>query len=60
MSANQATKKTAAAVEPPSSTHETRYTPAEIEPKWQQRWAGQPDLYSVEAASTDKQKYYVL
>jgi len=62
MSANQATKKTAAAaaVEPSSSTHEPRYNPAEIEPKWQQRWADQPDLYSVEPASSGKPKYYVL
>ena len=62
MSANKTTKKTAtaAAVEPSSSTHELRYTPAEIEPKWQQRWAEQPDLYSVERASSGKPKYYVL
>ncbi|HTD55550.1 MAG TPA: class I tRNA ligase family protein, partial [Silvibacterium sp.] len=62
MSANKTTKKTAtaAAVEPSSSTHELRYTPAEIEPKWQQRWAEQPDLYSVEPASSGKPKYYVL
>ena len=62
MSANKTTKKTAtaAAVEPSSSTHEPRYTPAEIEPKWQQRWAEQPDLYSVEPPSSGKPKYYVL
>ena len=62
MSANKTTKKTAtaAAVELSSSTHEPRYAPAEIEPKWQQRWADQPDLYSVEPASSGKPKYYVL
>ena len=62
MSANKTTKKTAAAaaVEPSSTPHETRYNPAEIEPKWQQRWAEQPGLYGVEPASKGKPKYYVL
>ncbi|HTY83647.1 MAG TPA: leucine--tRNA ligase, partial [Silvibacterium sp.] len=62
MSANKTTKKTAAAaaVEPSSTPHETRYNPAEIEPKWQQRWAEQPGLYGVEPASSGKPKYYVL
>jgi len=62
MSANKTTKKTAAAaaVEPSPSSHEARYTPAEIEPKWQKRWAEQPDHYGVEPASSGKPKYYVL
>ena len=62
MSANKTTKKTAAAaaVEPSSTPHETRYNPADIEPKWQQRWAEQPGLYGVEPASSGKPKYYVL
>jgi leucyl-tRNA synthetase len=39
---------------------EIRYTPAEIEPRWQKRWAEQPDLYAAEPADTGKSKYYVL
>ena len=42
------------------SSFEVRYTPAEIEAKWQARWAEQPDLYAAEPASSPKQKYYVL
>ncbi|AXC10649.1 Leucyl-tRNA synthetase [Acidisarcina polymorpha] len=48
---------TAAAPEP---EREQRYTPAEIEPRWQQRWAEQPELYVAEPHSTGKPKYYVL
>jgi leucyl-tRNA synthetase len=39
---------------------EARYTPAEIEAKWQARWETQPDLYAAEPASSKKRKYYVL
>ena len=39
---------------------EQRYNPAEIEPRWQQRWADQPDLYAAEPPSCGKPKYYVL
>jgi leucyl-tRNA synthetase len=39
---------------------EQRYTPAEIEPRWQQRWADQPELYAAEPHSSAKPKYYVL
>src|SRR5579875_2973003 len=39
---------------------EYRYNPAEIEPRWQERWAAQPGLYAVEPASSGKPKYYVL
>jgi leucyl-tRNA synthetase len=39
---------------------EIRYTPAEIEPRWQKRWAEQPDLYAAEPADSGKPKYYVL
>lgn len=42
------------------SAREQRYNPAEIEPRWQQRWADQPDLYAAEPASCGKPKYYVL
>jgi leucyl-tRNA synthetase len=63
MSANKTSKKTAiaAAAEPsPSSSYEPRYSPAEIEPRWQVRWAEQPDLYGAEPATSGKPKYYVL
>ena len=39
---------------------ELRYDPAAIEPKWQQRWAGDPGLYAADAADSGKPKYYVL
>src|SRR5271165_1501236 len=39
---------------------EQRYDPSTIEPRWQQRWAEQPDLYGAEPAKSGKPKYYVL
>ncbi len=63
MSANKTTTTTAPAApaEPsPSPSREARYSPAEIEPCWQQRWADQPDLYGAEPANSGKPKYYVL
>ena len=39
---------------------ELRYDPAAIEPKWQQRWAANPQLYAAEPESSGKPKYYVL
>jgi leucyl-tRNA synthetase len=39
---------------------EARYNPAEIEARWQERWAAQPELYAAEPASSTKPKYYVL
>ncbi len=39
---------------------EQRYDPAEIEPRWQQRWAADPKIYAAEQASSGKPKYYVL
>ncbi|HEX4007705.1 MAG TPA: leucine--tRNA ligase [Acidobacteriaceae bacterium] len=39
---------------------EVRYNPAEIEARWTERWAEQPDLYAAEPASSAKPKYYVL
>ena len=44
----------------PPSSFEARYTPAEIEPRWQEKWAAQSDLYAAEPASSGKPKYYVL
>ena len=63
MSANKITTTTAPAApaEPsPTSSREPRYTPAEIKPRWQQRWAEQPDLYGAAPAKSGKPKYYVL
>ncbi len=41
---------------------ELRYDPAQIEEKWQQRWAADPKLYAAGAPSGEsaKPKYYVL
>ena len=39
---------------------EVRYNPAEIEARWQERWAAQTDLYATEPAKCGKPKYYVL
>ncbi len=39
---------------------EVRYNPAEIEARWAERWAAQPDLYAAEPPSSAKPKYYVL
>jgi leucyl-tRNA synthetase len=36
------------------------YDPAEIETRWQARWAAQPELYAAEPATSSKPKYYVL
>ena len=48
----------------PSSTEsigtEIRYNPADIETRWQARWAAQPELYAAEPATSSKPKYYVL
>ncbi len=37
-----------------------RYTPAEIEPKWQARWDADASLYASEAHDCGKPKYYCL
>ncbi len=37
-----------------------RYAPAEIEAKWAERWAADPEMYAAEPASSSKPKYYVL
>ena len=39
---------------------EPRYDPAELEVRWQERWAAQPELYRAETAAAGKPKYYVL
>src|ERR1700758_3908380 len=63
MPARKTTTETASAAPAeasPSAVRESRYTPSEIEPRWAQRWAAQPDLYGAEPASSGKKKYYVL
>jgi leucyl-tRNA synthetase len=42
------------------SQREARYDPAEIEPRWQQRWDTDPELYRAEPENSGKPKYYVL
>ena len=49
--------KNESATDPP---REARYDPAEIEPRWQQRWDADPELYRAEPESSAKPKYYVL
>ena len=39
---------------------DVRYTPSEIEPRWQARWEADPELYAAEPATCGKPKYYVL
>jgi leucyl-tRNA synthetase len=39
---------------------DARYNPAEIEPRWQGRWASDADLYAAESHASGKPKYYVL
>ena len=43
-------------------TVQGRYTPAEIEPKWQARWDADPKLYAADpvAAGSQKPKFYCL
>ncbi|MDR3746021.1 MAG: leucine--tRNA ligase [Acidobacteriaceae bacterium] len=42
------------------SESEGRYTPAEIEPKWQARWDSDPTLYAAEAHEIGKPKFYCI
>ncbi len=62
MSAAENIEATAVAVSPAAQEpeREQRYTPAEIEPRWQQRWAEDPALYAAEPHTSAKPKYYVL
>jgi len=59
MSSTKSTE-TAATAATGGASPEIRYNPAEIEPRWQQLWAAQTDLYAAEPASSGKPKYYVL
>jgi leucyl-tRNA synthetase len=61
MSVSTNTEETAVAVTTADvPEREARYAPAEIEPRWQQRWAEDPALYAAEPHSCGKPKYYVL
>jgi leucyl-tRNA synthetase len=51
---------TNASSSPATAVREARYDPAEIEPRWQQRWDEQADLYRIEPESSGRPKYYVL
>jgi leucyl-tRNA synthetase len=44
----------------PESGQPQRYSPAEIEPKWQAKWDADATLYSAEGHDSGKPKYYVL
>ena len=37
-----------------------RYTPAQVERKWQARWDGDPTLYAADSVSSGKAKFYCL
>jgi len=37
-----------------------RYSPAEIEPKWQARWDADPSLYAAEGYDSAKPKFYCI
>ena len=66
MSAGKPTEENVPAVNVPANTEranaapEVRYNPAEIEPRWQERWASDPKLYAAEPPTSGKPKYYVL
>jgi leucyl-tRNA synthetase len=42
------------------SEQQQRYSPAEIEPKWQARWDADASLYAAEGHDAGKPKYYCL
>ena len=42
------------------SEKQERYSPAEIEPKWQARWDADASLYAAEGHDSGKPKYYCL
>ena len=50
-------------MEDPSKTEANtsgRYSPAEIEPRWQARWDADPELYRAEDHTSGKPKFYCL
>src|SRR6202045_4203273 len=42
------------------SEKQERYSPAEIEPKWQARWDADASLYAADGHDSGKPKYYCL
>src|SRR5215471_6062137 len=42
------------------SEKQLRYSPSEIEPRWQARWDADASLYAAEGHDSGRQKYYVL
>jgi leucyl-tRNA synthetase len=47
-------------IEKIESERQARYSPAEIEPKWQARWDSDAGLYAAEPHETGKPKFYCL
>ncbi len=44
----------------PTFSEPNRYTPAELEPKWQARWDADPALYRAEDHTSSKPKFYCV
>ncbi len=44
----------------PETEQPERYSPAAIEPKWQERWNADPSLYAAEPHDCGKPKFYCL
>ncbi len=59
---NRNSGKTAHIDENPSAglNQQQKYSPAEIEPKWQARWDADASLYAAEGHDSGKPKYYCL
>jgi leucyl-tRNA synthetase len=58
MPKNQETPQVGTSVSSPQT--EQRYTPSEIEPRWQARWDADASLYAAEGHDSGKPKYYCL
>src|SRR6201989_229768 len=58
MPENQNTLQAGTPVSSPNP--EQRYTPSEIEPRWQARWDADASLYAAEGHDSGKPKYYCL
>src|SRR6266487_6552732 len=58
MPENQNTPQAGTFVSSPQT--EQRYTPSEIEPRWQARWDANASLYAAEGHDSGKPKYYCL
>jgi leucyl-tRNA synthetase len=58
MPENQNTPQAGTFVTSPQT--EQRYTPSEIEPRWQARWDADASLYAAEGHDSGKPKYYCL